>query len=67
MKMKNLKLMMMTLMMSFVFLSCEKENSEPTNCGSYNGKPTYKGPQGVCYYINSNNNKTYVDGQYCPC
>jgi hypothetical protein len=59
--------------------SCEKD--EPTNntstnstntggsnnCGWYNGKPTYKGPNGGCYYYNSNGNKTYVDSQYCPC
>ncbi len=37
------------------------------NCGWYNDKPTYKGPNGGCYYINSNGNKTYVDAQYCPC
>ena len=54
--------------------SCEKEadttmdnTSNTTNCGWYNGKPTYEGPNGGCYYINSNGNKTYVDHQYCPC
>ncbi len=25
----------------------------------------YRGPRGGCYYINSNGNKTYVDGSYC--
>lgn len=70
--MKKVRLVMMTLMMSLFLFSCEKEvnsttNQTPTNCGWYNGKPTYKGSNGGCYYINSNGNKTYVDAQYCPC
>lgn len=36
-------------------------------CGLHNGKQLYKGPQGGCYYINSNGNKTYVDRSYCNC
>ena len=36
-------------------------------CGLYNGKQLYRGPQGGCYYINSNGNKTYVDRSYCTC
>ncbi|MBO0947357.1 PKD domain-containing protein [Fibrella forsythiae] len=36
-------------------------------CGSYNSKTLYKGPEGGCYYINSNGNKTYVDRSYCKC
>lgn len=36
-------------------------------CGMYNGKQLYRGPQGGCYYINSNGNKTYVDRGYCKC
>ena len=36
-------------------------------CGVYNGKQLYRGPQGGCYYINSNGNKTYVDRIYCTC
>lgn len=36
-------------------------------CGTYNGKQLYRGPQGGCYYINSNGNKTYVDRSYCNC
>lgn len=38
-----------------------------TPCGTYNSKQLYKGPQGGCYYINSNGNKTYVDRSYCNC
>jgi hypothetical protein len=36
-------------------------------CGTYNGHSLHKGPRGGCYYINSNNNKTYVDRSYCNC
>lgn len=39
--------------------------SGSTPCGTYNGKKTYTGPKGGCYYINSNGNKTYVDRSYC--
>ncbi|MDJ1483487.1 PKD domain-containing protein [Cytophagaceae bacterium YF14B1] len=38
-----------------------------SGCGTHNGKPLYKGPQGGCYYINSNGNKTYVDRSECKC
>ena len=33
----------------------------------YNGKSLYRGSQGGCYYINSNDNKTYVDRSECDC
>lgn len=33
----------------------------------YNGHSLMLGPKGGCYYINSNNNKTYVDRSYCHC
>jgi endonuclease G, mitochondrial len=36
-------------------------------CRLYNGKPLYIGPKGGCYYINSNNNKTYIDRTLCGC
>lgn len=38
-----------------------------TGCGTYNGKTLYKGPDGGCYYYNSNGNKTYVDRSKCHC
>lgn len=44
--------------------SCE---SEEYSCGSHNGYELFKGPQGGCYYINSNGNKTYVDRNECDC
>lgn len=46
--------------------SIDSETSS-TSCGTYNGKILYKGPQGGCYYINSNGNKTYVDRSNCRC
>lgn len=32
---------------------------------TYNGHVLYIGPRGGCYYINDNNNKTYVDRSNC--
>lgn len=40
-------------------------NGGSVPCGSYNGRKTYTGPKGGCYYINSNGNKVYVDKKYC--
>lgn len=56
-------------------VSCSKEetsSSNQNNCGTYtlsNGTvyTVQKGSQGGCYYINSNNNKSYVDDKYCNC
>jgi hypothetical protein len=42
-------------------------NSSGTGCGTYNGHSLYKGPDGGCYYINSNGNKVYVDRNKCRC
>ncbi|MBN8825488.1 MULTISPECIES: hypothetical protein [unclassified Spirosoma] len=39
-----------------------------TPCGfDAKNRKLYKGPQGGCYYINSNGNKTYVDRSLCKC
>ena len=46
--------------------SCGDGGTDPT-CGSYNGKTLYKGPNGGCYYMNSNGNKSYVDRTNCKC
>lgn len=37
------------------------------SCGTHNGRQLYKGPDGGCYYINSNGNKTYVARSECNC
>lgn len=47
-------------------LSCSKSD-DAASCGTHNGNQLYKGPQGGCYYINSNGNKTYVDASECNC
>lgn len=49
-----------------VLFSCSKSDSAPS-CGTHNGKQLFKGPEGGCYYINSNGNKTYVDASECNC
>lgn len=53
-------------------LACSKDDStDPDNSGTsgcqYNGKTLRLGPEGGCYYINSNGNKTYVDRYRCNC
>lgn len=46
---------------------CSKDDSGEKACGTHNGQQLYKGPEGGCYYINSNDNKTYVDRSECNC
>ena len=54
-------------------ISCSKSDGinelpdEGSSCGSHNGKSLNRGPEGGCYYINSNGNKTYVDRSECKC
>lgn len=53
----------------------EATTDDPTSPGSittgsddrcyHNGNRLHEGPQGGCYYINSNGNKTYVDRAEC--
>lgn len=45
----------------------EGVDSGDWRCGIHNGKQLYTGPRGGCYYINSNDNKTYVDRSECNC
>jgi len=70
------KLLLLTSLFAFSFLSCNKSEtdsdttetvSNSRTCGFHNGNQLYKGPQGGCYYINSNGNKTYVDRSKCNC
>ena len=44
-----------------------KTEPKDVHCGYHNGKKLYKGSRGGCYYINSNDNKTYVDRSECTC
>ena len=62
------------LMLVAAALACGKtdepsdESTKPgASCGSHNGKSLNRGPEGGCYYINSNGNKTYVDRSECKC
>jgi hypothetical protein len=61
------------LLSFFFFIACSKSGDDSsgspdsTPCGTHNGKQLYKGPQGGCYYINSNGNKTYVEANECNC
>ena len=53
---------------SLLLLTSVSNNSctEEDTC-YYNGNELFEGPQGGCYYMNSNDNKTYVDRSYCDC
>jgi hypothetical protein len=58
----------MLLFCAIIFsAACSKTDSVSVNCGTHNGSQLYLGPQGGCYYINSNGNKTYVDRSECKC
>jgi hypothetical protein len=49
----------------YTFEESGGSSSSDTRCGTYNGHQLYRGPQGGCYYINSNGNKSYVDRSKC--
>jgi len=63
------------LMCCLLLVACSKTNMESnTNvsgekpCGTYkSGQKLYTGPEGGCYYYNSNGNKTYVERSACNC
>lgn len=70
--MKKLTIIFLLLIGVSSFISCESndelEDAETEwRCGSLNGKTLFTGPQGGCYYYNSNNNKMYVDRSECSC
>lgn len=58
------KILLTALAIGFL-MACDDDSASPS-C-TYNGKTLYKGPEGGCYYNNSNGNKTYVDRSYCNC
>ena len=55
----------MIIFFSF-FIICCTNNSVSDTC-YYMGKELFSNPQGGCYYINVNYNKSYVDSSYCNC
>ncbi|KGL62926.1 hypothetical protein [Polaribacter sp. Hel1_85] len=63
--MKKLTIIFIFLISVSSFISCESEEDKEWTCGTHNGKTLYTGPEGGCYYYNSNNNKTYVDRSEC--
>ena len=70
--MKKLTLIILIAYISLNFNSCETNDDDDEartewECGTYNGNTLYTGPQGGCYYYNSNDNKTYVDRSECDC
>lgn len=62
-----MKIKILLIFLTALFISCKKDNASGTGGCTYNGNTLYDGPKGGCYYINSNNNKTYVDRSYCYC
>ena len=70
--MKNLTIIFMLLISVSSLVSCESSDDSDEartewECGTHNGNTLYTGPQGGCYYYNSNGNKTYVDRSECDC
>jgi hypothetical protein len=64
----------MTIVLALGVAGCSDTSTNSTGgtqtewrCGSYNGHPLWTGPQGGCYYYNSNGNKSYVDRSNCNC
>ena len=61
------------LAFSILLVSCSTDeqsnlSDETINeCGTHNGNRLHIGPEGGCYYINGNGNKTYVDRSECHC
>ena len=75
--MKKLLIFMIFGILLFINFACNPSDSEAneqeiyentgSGCGTHNGHTLYRGPEGGCYYYNSNGNKTYVDRSECRC
>ena len=65
---KTLLIILLFSIVSSALYSCE---AEAGSCGTrtVSGvvRSLNKGPDGGCYYINSNGNKSYVDRSDCTC
>jgi hypothetical protein len=63
------------LMCCLLFIACSKTDMDSNTkasgekpCGTYkSGQKLFTGPEGGCYYYNSNGNKTYVERAACNC
>ena len=58
------KIVLMCLLGLFI-VSCDSSSSTSSEPCYYNNHQLITGPQGGCYYWNSNGNKTYVDSDCC--
>lgn len=67
MKPRFRKFLAAILLASVLITSCDTSSDTDLNCGIHNGHELFEGPQGGCYYINDNGNKTYVDRSECNC
>jgi hypothetical protein len=71
--MKNLKILFIAFSFISVLACTSSDDTTETiiaadiKCGFHNGNQLWKGPEGGCYYYNSNDNKTYVDRSECDC
>lgn len=67
--MKKATLILAILICISSVTSCSIDDSaeSASACGTHNGNTLYTGPEGGCYYYNSNDNKTYVDRSECNC
>lgn len=56
---------------SMTFMSCDGDSDDVRECGtkvvSDLTRTLFVGPEGGCYYVNSNGNKSYVDRSDCNC
>ena len=65
---KTLLIIFLYSIVSSTLYSC---NAEADDCGTRTvsgvARSLNRGPDGGCYYVNSNGNKSYVDRSDCSC
>lgn len=65
---KTLLIIFLYSIVSPALYSC---NTEADDCGTRTvsgvSRSLNRGPEGGCYYVNSNGNKSYVDRSDCSC
>jgi hypothetical protein len=64
---KIILISVLTLFFSVSLISCEADGDCGTKTVSGVSKSLNKGPEGGCYYINDNGNKSYVERTDCQC
>ena len=63
--MKKLNMLYKIILIGLLVVGCDSSTSS-SSC-FYMGKELHSNPQGGCYYINFNYNKSYVDSSFCNC